>query len=380
MQTSSPTLDLLFGANIDPALLAVAQALHEGTNHEATATALNERGIARYLGQEPARALEDFDEALRLRPDYAEACNNRGVVRQRQGDLGGAVADFSRAVELSPGYTEAWMNRGLARLEQGDPAGLADLDEAVKTAPAEARAIAYHNRGAARWRLGDARAALADLDQAQRLGPGRAVTYDLRAQVREALGDLDGALEDCNRALALVPPRSAATILHRRGGVRSLKSDFAGAVADYDQALRIDPLFWVAYVSRANARYHRRDRLGLADYRRAYRINPEGTVREIARLISQDARRDAEGALANCDKHLRISAADAVARARRALILTALGRDGEAEDDLRCFREQGGPELVELVEHVTAQLHAGLRMAGSGPARPGASAAPGCEP
>jgi hypothetical protein len=59
--------------------------------------------------------------------------------------------------------------------------------------------------------------------------------------------------------------------------------------------------------------------------------------------------------LENCHKHLRISARDALAWARRGLTLLLLGRDAEAEADLeqaRALQPEFRPLLERVVEAV----------------------------
>lgn len=45
-------------------------------------------------------ALQDYSEAIRLKPNYAIAFNNRGVARSAKGDIEGALQDFNEAVRL----------------------------------------------------------------------------------------------------------------------------------------------------------------------------------------------------------------------------------------------------------------------------------------
>src|SRR5437667_172347 len=56
--------------------------------------------------------LTNYEEALRLEPDSAEAHSNRGAAKQARGDLAGALADYNKAVELKRDLSEAYFNRG----------------------------------------------------------------------------------------------------------------------------------------------------------------------------------------------------------------------------------------------------------------------------
>ena len=61
-----------------------------------------------------AGAIQDFDEALHLQPDYPQAYVNRGNVRSDLGDLAGAIRDFDAALRLKPDHVAAYNSRGSA--------------------------------------------------------------------------------------------------------------------------------------------------------------------------------------------------------------------------------------------------------------------------
>ena len=87
---------------------------------EEHARILFKRGTAQIETGEYAKAVADFDEAIRLRPEFGEAFHNRAVAKWRKGDLEGALADFDESVAL--GQVELWRAykvRGDLKAEMG---------------------------------------------------------------------------------------------------------------------------------------------------------------------------------------------------------------------------------------------------------------------
>ncbi|WYL92809.1 MAG: tetratricopeptide repeat protein [Gloeotrichia echinulata IR180] len=64
-------------------------------------------------------------------------------------------------------------------------------------------AYAYLNRGIARAKLGDNKAAIEDFNQALQINPNSALTYYNRGFARADLGDKQGAIEDFQQAAKL---------------------------------------------------------------------------------------------------------------------------------------------------------------------------------
>ena len=69
---------------------------------------------------------------------------------------------------------------------------------------------------------------------------------------------------------------SNAEDFYNRGVEKGEKGDFQGAIADYNQALRINPNYAKAYLNRGDA-YHELGEYqkAIADYNQALRINPD---------------------------------------------------------------------------------------------------------
>jgi len=73
-----------------------------GALHAACSTMLNDAEAA----------VASCDEAIALKPDYAEAHNNRGDALFELKRLKEALASYDRAVSIKPDYVEAFNNRG----------------------------------------------------------------------------------------------------------------------------------------------------------------------------------------------------------------------------------------------------------------------------
>ena len=59
------------------------------------------------------QAIEDYDQAIRLNPEDADAYYNRGIVYYELGQLERAIEDYDEAIRLNPEYTKAYYNRGI---------------------------------------------------------------------------------------------------------------------------------------------------------------------------------------------------------------------------------------------------------------------------
>ena len=84
--------------------------------------------------------------------------------------------------------------------------------------------------------------------------------YFQRAYAKDALGDKQGAIADYNQAIA-VNPQYANTYLNR-GNAKYDLGDRQGAIADYTQAIAVNPQYADAYNQRGNAKYYLGDKQG----------------------------------------------------------------------------------------------------------------------
>jgi tetratricopeptide (TPR) repeat protein len=144
-------------------------------------------------------------------------------------------------------------------------------------------------------------------------------------------GNLDAAIAEFNRIIVLnLTPQLASLAVMRRGNCYYAKHDLDRAIADFDQALRLDPKNAGAYDNRANALEARGDMDdAIKDYNESLRLNPRNAYAYLNRgsfLIEQG---DFAGALADYAKTLAINPREEAAHIGRANIYL-----------MRCKREE----------------------------------------
>jgi len=120
-------------------------------NQKAFLAAIKEGNAAHSAGGFD-KAIVNFSEAIRLRPDDASAFNSRGNAYESRGDHDQAIADYTQAVRLNPNYALAFNNRGIVYAHKGNYyRAIADYNEAIRLNPNYA--LAFCNRGIARQKI-----------------------------------------------------------------------------------------------------------------------------------------------------------------------------------------------------------------------------------
>ncbi|MEL6152085.1 MAG: tetratricopeptide repeat protein, partial [Chloroflexota bacterium] len=154
------------------------------------------------LGEE-RRALADARRAVTLAPDNPDAYIARGAALLAT-DIDAALEDFSEATRLDPEYAEAYLvlAQVYSALGQGSQA-LANYDAAIEIEPENADYV--YARGLLHYNMGNLEEALADYDAAIEIDPDNADYYFSRAYVNFDLGNIDATIADDDRVIELEP-------------------------------------------------------------------------------------------------------------------------------------------------------------------------------
>ena len=169
------------------------------------------RGYAYYRLKDFPRALADYDEAIRLRPNDPDAYLDRGLIFLDTAKFDEAVADFTRAHELDEDDIWPLANRGITHAWKKDRVRAEQDFQAV-------RAIDPSNpvllRGEALLALdaGDPDIAVKRLSESLKRDPDSIWALRMRSEVYLQLGETEKSWADSDRADQLRRERDKAPI------------------------------------------------------------------------------------------------------------------------------------------------------------------------
>jgi len=152
--------------------------------------ALDSFHIGRYhlANGERTKALDAFNDALRLNPQFVQAYVARGKLYAEMGQYESALVDLDFALRLQPTHAEAFAYRGFANLSLGKfQEAMPDLDTALRIDPTYARV--HFLRGQALKMLGDERGSTTSMALAKRLDPTLEISQVVTASANGSIND-----------------------------------------------------------------------------------------------------------------------------------------------------------------------------------------------
>jgi len=145
-------------------------------------------------------AMREFEAAVRIDPNHAEAHNNLGAMLHVSGRLDEAAAHYRRAFELRPDNAEARSNLGRLLMLQGKSADAAsEFEHALSVQPESVSALtglAWIRATASDPQLRRPGQAVSLADRARQLSRGQdPQAFDALAAAYGALGEFDKAVQ-----------------------------------------------------------------------------------------------------------------------------------------------------------------------------------------
>ena len=220
-------------------------------------------------------AVECFNLALKLRPDYIEAFYERGNTYFDQHQFEAAIASYDQAVAADPQFAPAYLNKGIGQENLGRPElAIQSYEQVIKLDPLEMRAHIY--RANALHKLGKHQEAIEGFDQAILIAPQDSGLYSSRGEIHKSLRQFEAALQSFEKAVEISPNFAAAYF--NAGNTYFDQGLFAKAIASYDLAVAKDSNYAQAFYNRGiglqNLGKHE---LAIESYDRAIAIKPDYT-------------------------------------------------------------------------------------------------------
>jgi protein O-mannosyl-transferase len=153
-------------------------------------------------------AIRQYQEAIRLKPDFAEAHSNLGVALAEKGRTDEAISQYQEAIRLKPDFAEAQNNLGYLWAEHGENLDQARemIEKAVKLEPKNAAFL--DSMGWVLLKLNRPREALDYLLKAtENSAQPDASLYDHLGDIYAALNQREKAAEAWRKSLSVEPSR-----------------------------------------------------------------------------------------------------------------------------------------------------------------------------
>jgi tetratricopeptide (TPR) repeat protein len=196
-------------------------------------------------------AIEHYEDALRIKPEYAEAHNNLGFPLEEEGRTREAIEHYEEALRIKPEYAEAHYNLGNVLLKAGKyPEAIEQYEQALRIKPDFTEA--HYNLGNVLLKAGKYPEAIEQYEQALRIKPDYPQVHNNLGFTLFQLGKLSEAIGHYEQALRLQPNYAQAH--YNLGNALAKLGRTPEAIAHYEQALRIKPDFVQAQDALARAR------------------------------------------------------------------------------------------------------------------------------
>lgn len=168
--------------------------------------------------------------------NYEEAENyyESGHQKQKSEDYRGAIDDFTKSIQLKPDNEKFYSSRGIAKHELKDYQGaVTDFTEAIRIDPFYADL--YYKRGRAKEAMKDYQSAMNDYKEAIRLDTPNTDSYKLTESLKQNLTSQNIAINED------VLDHISIRAYKRRAEIKLELEDYKGAIADYNEVIRLNP-------------------------------------------------------------------------------------------------------------------------------------------
>lgn len=270
-------------------------------------------------------SIQYFNQVIKAKPYLAEPYFYRAVAKLELEDYKGAEEDCTLAIERNPFIIDAYQVRGIARQTLKDPQGaIADYEAGLKQLPEHK--VFLMNKAVCEESLKEYKKAESTYAKLLQVYPKYENAYMGRAQLRLSEGDTVSALSDINKSIELSKNNPNAFVIRAEINMKH-KKDYKAALADMDDAIKLEPHFAGYFINRAFMKYNLDDYFGaMADYDYAVSLDPTNVTAHFNRGLLRTEVSDNNKAIDDFSYVLKSEPDNFMARYNRALLYYKTGQ------------------------------------------------------
>ena len=197
------------------------------------------RGCAYFHMEQYAKAAADFSSAIELDPFNPLAYHNRASSRVKNGELNDGIKDYERAISLKEDYAEAYKNRGVTYMKyiKDYERALSDFNRVLSLQPEEKGV--YFLRGTLYGKMLKFEDAYQDYLRALEGIKANPWLYYNMGNCLLRMGRYNEAIESYTKAIEL--RADVPAFYHNRGLAYARQDLVKEALDDYNKALELGP-------------------------------------------------------------------------------------------------------------------------------------------
>ncbi len=302
-------------------------------------------------------ALAHFNEAIRLDPYLWEAYSGRAATKEAMGDAKGALRDYNIYAQAKPDNAEVLFSRAALRYQTSqfqlakedftklltlptgstnkiffrmDPFG--NAANKAFTAQSSTHATIYNYLGLIEMKLKNYPQAAVYMDSAIRLDLNDAQYWVNRGILKEHLKDSSAAIADYQEALKLDP--SFGLAIHNIAVIKRVRGQQEESEQLLNEAIRQNPTLPYSYSARAYYRLkHKNSKGALEDYDKVIELNKEDEEAWLYRGLVNESMKNNEEAFIDYTQAITLKIDYPKAWLARANLLVKLKREKDAIED-----------------------------------------------
>ena len=173
------------------------------------ASIFNIKGVILKSTNNVTLAVECFNKAISLKPDFAQSYFNLGAICQENNNLDKALDFYKKALAIDPTYSNAHNNLGLIHLDQSNSRlAISHFELAIKAQPSYSEA--HNNLGAAFQVLNEFYKAIKCFETAVLISPNYAQAQNNLGISFQAIGQKNIAIRHYENAINISPGFASA--------------------------------------------------------------------------------------------------------------------------------------------------------------------------